>query len=199
MSILSQLKTVAGDLSDLKVRWALIGALAVSIHTEPRTTRDIDVALALDEVSDIETILEGLEKRGYSQRQLLMNLAPAQRLGFRLMIPTENASSLPIDLLFSSSGIETEIVQSAVVIEVFPNLPLPVANLSHTLAMKIVSENNSDRIRDRDDIRKLLCIATSDQIEFCKEALTLIEERGFNRGKNLKKAFENAFESFRSP
>lgn len=39
------------DLLDIGARWALIGGLAVSGRTEPRTTRDIDVAVARTMIS----------------------------------------------------------------------------------------------------------------------------------------------------
>ena len=35
------------DLRAIRARWALVGGLAVSARAEPRTTRDIDVAIAL--------------------------------------------------------------------------------------------------------------------------------------------------------
>jgi hypothetical protein len=36
------LGAIAAVLDDLGVRWALVGGLAVSARTEPRTTRDVE-------------------------------------------------------------------------------------------------------------------------------------------------------------
>ncbi len=36
-----------GDLKAIGASWALVGGLAVSARAEPRTTRDIDVAVAV--------------------------------------------------------------------------------------------------------------------------------------------------------
>lgn len=46
------LRRLDGDLDRVGVRWALIGGLAVSVRAEPRFTRDVDVAVAID--SDVE-------------------------------------------------------------------------------------------------------------------------------------------------
>jgi hypothetical protein len=41
------LRAIAADLDGRKARWALIGGFAVSIRSEPRFTRDVDVAVAV--------------------------------------------------------------------------------------------------------------------------------------------------------
>ena len=41
------LRQISTDLTDAGVRLALIGGLAVSVRTEPRFTRDADLAVAL--------------------------------------------------------------------------------------------------------------------------------------------------------
>jgi hypothetical protein len=42
------------DLRELGARWALVGGLAVSARAEPRTTRDIDVAIVVGSDSEAE-------------------------------------------------------------------------------------------------------------------------------------------------
>ena len=184
-SLLNNFKTAIQDLNEYKVKWALVGALAVSIHTEPRTTRDIDIAFAIKSKDDQENLIHYLLKRGYGNRQELMHVNPVWKLGVRLHISQETECSVPLDLLFSSSGIEDEVVQNAIKIEVFPAVIVPIASLPHTLAMKILSQNDGDRLRDKIDIQMLLAKATSKEIKSTEDALALIQERGFNRGKNL--------------
>jgi len=41
------LRHIVSDLDALGVRWAIVGGLAVSARAEPRTTRDVDVAVAV--------------------------------------------------------------------------------------------------------------------------------------------------------
>jgi Nucleotidyl transferase AbiEii toxin, Type IV TA system len=42
------LRGIASDLDALHIRWALVGGFAVSVRTEPRFTRDVDVAVLTD-------------------------------------------------------------------------------------------------------------------------------------------------------
>ncbi len=41
------LRRAVADLDALKVRWALIGGLAISIRSVPRFTKDLDFAIAV--------------------------------------------------------------------------------------------------------------------------------------------------------
>jgi hypothetical protein len=54
------------DLAALEQRYALVGGLAVSARTEPRTTRDVDIAVAVDDDSAAEALIFALQQRGYS-------------------------------------------------------------------------------------------------------------------------------------
>jgi len=127
---------------------------------------------------------------GFNNKQILMQTEPTQKLGIRLTIPTLTKESAPLDLLYSSSGIEKEVVESAENIEIFPQIFIPIATRAHLLAMKILSENEADRIQDILDIKSLLSEATESDIKTAKEALALIEKRGFSRGKNLDQRFD---------
>lgn len=80
-------------------QWALVGALAVSVHTEPRTTGDIDVAIAVRDVRGQEELINSLLARGYRNRQTLMPLAPTHRLGDRLEVRGNASAPLAVDLL----------------------------------------------------------------------------------------------------
>lgn len=190
--ILSHLRIVTEDLNDLGAGWALIGALAVSVHTEPRSTRDIDVTVVAPELQDQERLVNDLERRGYRNMQLLMHMLPTQKLGVRFEIRDSGSLPLALDLLFNSSGIEGEIVANAVKIEVFPQLFIPVACRGHLIAMKVLSQNDSDRIRDKADLWSLLNGAAAADIVLAEEAVNLMTRRGFNRSKDLLKDLEKA-------
>ena len=192
--IFSKLRTVAEDLNGLGANWALIGALAVSVHSEPRTTRDIDVAVVIPEAEKERLFIQQLLALGYGNETVLMHLSPTHRLGVRLQI-RGTGDVLPLDLLFSSSGIESEIVAYAEQIEVFPGLLIPVACRGHLIAMKVLSQNDSDRLRDRDDLRRLLAAAQSEDIQIASDALSLMAKRGFQRNKDLKVEFEQALKA----
>ena len=185
-NVLSQLRRIATDLNALAVPHALIGALAVSVHTQPRTTKDIDFAILIESADDQDELVKKLLARGYTDQEILMHLEPTHRLGFRVRIASEKIDSVAIDLLTSSSGIEREVIQSAIAIEIWPGLFVPVAIRAHLLAMKVLSQNDSERLHDRVDIQQLLIGITTDELKTARKALSLITERGFSRGKNLE-------------
>jgi hypothetical protein len=74
--MLSALRKVTEDLNATKRSWCLIGALAVSVYSEPRTTRDIDIAIALDDRSEQDSFVEVLIAAGYRSHQVLMHVEP---------------------------------------------------------------------------------------------------------------------------
>jgi hypothetical protein len=194
--MLTQLRIVAADLNAVGAQWALVGALAVSVHTEPRTTRDIDIAVSIDGPHSQEKLLQALIERGYRNRQVLMHLAPTHRLGDRLEIILEGHAPLAIDLLFSSSGIEKEVVAAAVAVELVPSVIIPVACPGHLIAMKVLSQNSSDRIRDRSDLQNLLVNAVPLDVQIAREAIEHMSQRGFSRGKNLIEELVQAIAAF---
>ena len=58
-------QTVREQLNSMNLQFALVGGLAISTRTEPRFTRDIDVAVAIDEDSAAEQIVIDLRSAGY--------------------------------------------------------------------------------------------------------------------------------------
>jgi predicted nucleotidyltransferase len=60
-----QLLVIANKhLRELKLKWSLIGGMAVSAHSEPRFTRDLDVAVAVESDTEAEDIIAKLRGRG---------------------------------------------------------------------------------------------------------------------------------------
>jgi len=53
------LRRAVADLDALKVRWALIGGLAVSVRSVPRFTKDLDFAIAAANDSEPKTWCTG--------------------------------------------------------------------------------------------------------------------------------------------
>jgi hypothetical protein len=194
--MLTQLRTVTNDLNEIGAHWALVGALAVSVHTEPRTTRDIDIAISINDTRSQEELIQTLLRRGYKNRQVLMHLEPTHRLGDRLEVRVEGTTPLAVDLLFSSSGIEREIVAAALPVELLPSIIIPVACPGHLIAMKLLSQNTTDRMRDRGDLQSLLLGAAPGDIEVARNAIQLMSARGFSRGKNLSHELRQAISEY---
>lgn len=172
------------DLRALRLPWALLGGLAVSVHSEPRTTRDLDVAIAVSGDPQAERIIISLRNRGYREYPLgaLLERKDMDRMaGARLLAPGEDDQGLVVDLLFASSGVEPEIVAMAQVLEVFPGVAVPVILPGHLLALKVLA----GRPKDLEDARGLLRTMDQGEIQRSRETLVLIDKRGFHRGKDL--------------
>jgi hypothetical protein len=190
MSRLSEsLARISADLDELGVRWAVVGGLAVSVRAEPRMTRDVDVAISVASDIDAERIVRALRDRGYQPVELLEQEG-VQRLATARMTAEGQPEGIVIDLLFASSGIESEIVDSSERLEVFPGIEARVASRSHLMAMKVLARDDRTRPQDLDDLRSLLARASTEEVETTRGLLLLITERGFARRRNLVESFE---------
>jgi hypothetical protein len=186
---LSQALTrLSTDFKALEIKWALVGGLAVSVLVEPRTTRDVDVAVAVSNDREAERIALSLRSRGYRDHpegNLLEQEYTDRLAGLRFLAPGEEGDEEEgpvIDLLFASSGVEPEIVAAAEVLEILPGFAVPVIQPGHLLAVKVLA----GRTRDLDDARDLLKSMSEAEILQARETLDLIQRRGFHRGKNLQ-------------
>lgn len=178
------LRQIIGDLEHARAKWALVGGLAVSARAEPRTTRDVDVVVAVGTDAEAENLVRLLHSSGYRVRDVVEHEA-AGRLAAARLTHAERASIL-VDLLFASSGIEPEVVARADRLEILPGLTANVATIGHLLALKVLARDDRTRPQDWDDIRALLSGASEDDIGEAREALALIEARGYSRGRPLQ-------------
>lgn len=181
----SILRQVAGDLHDLRRRWALVGALAVSARAEPRFTRDIDLAIAVTGDDDAEGLVRDLQARRY-RVQAIVEQEATRRLATARFVPGgEDERGVVLDALFASSGIEAELVSAADVLEILPGLRVPVATAGHLIALKVLARDDRTRPQDRVDLVALVATASADDLTEARASVALIERRGFNRGRNL--------------
>ncbi len=175
------------DLRQLGVAYALVGGLAVSTRVRPRTTFDIDVAVSVATDRDAEDVVHRLGELGYRLERTLEHEATGRLAGVRLAPPPELDASVPVDLLFASSGIEDELATEAERLEVLRGVLLPVARIGHLVALKLLADQ-PDRPQDRVDALALLAVAPADERELARASLEIIKRRGFNRGKDLQGA-----------
>lgn len=143
------LSRLTADLAALRQPCALVGGLAVSARSEPRFTRDVDVAVAVSDDATAERLVHALAGRGYSVLASLEQEDVGRLATVRLGAPPEDG--VVVDLLFASSGIEPEIVAAAEALEVLPGVTVPVARAGHLVAQKVLAEN-PHRPQDRADI-----------------------------------------------
>jgi predicted nucleotidyltransferase len=184
------LRAATTDLADLRLRWALVGGLAVSARTEPRFTRDVDLVIAVRSDADAERAVHALRLRGYRILALVEQETAGRLATARLMPPGDDAAGIVLDILFASSGIEAEVASMADTMEILPGLRVPVATVGHLLALKLLSRDQRTRPQDQLDLVGLLRVAGPDDLEGAHHAVSLIHARGFQRDRDLPRDLE---------
>ena len=173
-----ELRKAVADLDALKIKWALIGGLAISVRSVPRFTKDLDFAVAVANDSEAEDVVHRLRSRGYQPVEVLEQDYVKRLSGVRL---ERGGSDVIADLLFASSGIENEVVASATRLLVLPRLSAPVATTGHLIALKTLAGRNQDLT----DLGSLIPSASAEDLEVARQAVRLIQERGFNREQDV--------------
>lgn len=183
------LRAIAFELDRRGRSWAVVGGLAVSARTEPRFTRDVDLALAVADDADAESLVRALVASGYRVTASLEQEAVGRLATVRLEAPGEGPEGVVVDLLFASSGVESDVVGAADTLEVFPGLAVKVARGGHLLALKVLSKSAS-RPQDLVDIAALLRRADLSDLQEARAMCSLIVRRGYGRGRDLPSLLE---------
>lgn len=181
----STLRQICAILIDANVPFALVGGLAVSARTEPRFTRDADIVVPVRSDAEAEALIRDLRLRGYRIEALVEQEAVGRLATVRLRRSSESTDPVT-DLLFASSGIEPEIVATADDMELMPGVRIRVADTAHLIALKVLARDDVNRPQDIADLRALLRGATSSDLTGAREALRLIAQRGYHRGRDLE-------------
>jgi len=185
------LSRITGDLAESKTPFALVGGLAVSARTEPRFTRDADIAVIVDSDEQAEELVYSLKAAGYSIDTLVEQESVSRLATVRLSPAGADLSGIVVDLLFASSGIEREVVENAERLRVLEGIEVPVATVSHLIALKVLSRDDVKRPQDLVDLRALLKVASETDLNEARKACALIAERGYARGRDLQRDFES--------
>jgi len=187
--LLTVLRRIADALDGHRQPWALVGGLAVSVRCEPRFTRDIDVAAAVKDDAGAEALVSRLVASGFRLRLSLEHEALRRLATVRLTPPGEPEEGVVVDLLFASSGIESEICRDADRLELEPGLTVPVARAGHLVAMKLLALA-PDRPQDAIDLHALIATLTEADRARARLATARIVTLGANRSKPLREELE---------
>jgi hypothetical protein len=179
------LRRIQAELDGLGKKWSVVGGLAVVVRGEPRFTRDADLAVAVASDAEAESLVRWLLGRGYSVMATVEQQAKGRLATARLLPPGEDEEGIVLDLLFASSGIESEVAATADLLEILPGLRVPVARTSHLIALKILSRDDVRRPTDLADLRSLIDRASSADLQETERLLSLITERGYHRDRDL--------------
>jgi nucleotidyltransferase AbiEii toxin of type IV toxin-antitoxin system len=191
------LRRIVQNLRDLDRRFALVGGLAVSARTEPRLTRDADLAVLAADDQDAEGLVRDLQARGWRVVAAIEQSSAGRLAAVRLALAGEDERGAVVDLLFASSGIELEVVTAADRIEAVPGFALPVARLGHLIALKVLARDDRTRPQDRVDLAALLSCADAAALSEARASLDLVTRRGYARGRDLLGALVAAMNEFR--
>lgn len=159
---------------------ALVGGLAVSVRAEVRFTRDVDLAVAVQDDTEAELLVSRLRQRGYSPLATVEH-DTQQRLS---TVRLGSKSGVKVDLLFASCGIEQETVSRSTILEMPDIGAISVARAEELLAMKILSMDDR-RLQDQIDARRLVSRNPDLDLAAVRANLAAIRERGFHRGQDL--------------
>lgn len=199
MSPLEQvLRRLVDDLSQTGCRWALVGGLAVSARARPRFTNDVDLAVAVANDAEAEALIFALSA-SYRILVCLEHEVYGRLSTVRLLPPGQDEEGIIVDLLFASSGIETELVDAATPLEIIEGLQVPVATAGSLLAMKLLAMDDTRRPQDRQDIMALLEHSEQSELVRVRELISLIHQRGFNRDKDLALRFDTFLAAAQGP
>jgi nucleotidyltransferase AbiEii toxin of type IV toxin-antitoxin system len=191
------LRRIVSDLAALGRRFALVGGLAVSVRTEPRLTRDSDLAVLVADDRDAEALVRNLLARRWRVAAAMEQNVAGRLATVRLAPAPGDAGGPVVDLLFASSGIEPEVVGAADPIEALPGFTIAVARSGHLIALKVLARDDRTRPQDRVDLAALLSRADAATLVEARESLALITRRGFHRGRDLLAGLEAALTEFR--
>ena len=97
-----------------------------------------------------------------------------------------------VDLLLASSGIEPEIVEAAVQIDIGARIPVRVARVGHLVTLKLLAHDPVSRPQDAIDLQALRALVDAKEEQRARAACELIMQRGFQRRRDLP-ALLNAY------
>jgi hypothetical protein len=179
-----------------KAEFAVIGGLAVSARTVPRFTKDADFAVAVANDAEAEGLVYAVARDGYQIVTLIDQTATGRLATARLSLSGGGPEEAVVDLIFATCGIEPEVVRAAQPIELFVGLAVPVAQIGHLIALKVLSRDDDTRLQDTVDLRALMIEATQADLDMASAALDLIAERGYHRGKGLQAEYQSLLARF---
>ena len=113
MKIYDEFFSIIKKLNEANIHYAVVGGIALSFHTQPRYTKDIDILLLEGDIDNLKSILK---KMGYTFEANPWTFKNTNITLHRLT-KIEGEDSLTIDLLVGNEGRHKEIIENAIVEE----------------------------------------------------------------------------------
>ena len=109
MNIFDEFTEIIEQIEGEKIRYALVGGVAMAFYTEPRFTQDVDLLI---EPSDLEKVRLILEKNGYFESAEPWTFKNTPLTLHRFLKVIENDQMI-IDLLVAGEEKHSKIIQNA--------------------------------------------------------------------------------------
>lgn len=113
MNIYDEFFSIIKKLNEADIRYAIVGGIALSFHTRPRYTKDIDILILARDIDDFKSILR---KMGYIFGAIPWTFKNTN-ITLHRMTKIEGEDLLTIDLLVGNEQRHKEIIENAVVEE----------------------------------------------------------------------------------
>ncbi len=182
-------------LDRLGARFAVFGGIAVSFRTIERFTKDVDLAVVVKDDQEAEALAFECGHLGFVVSELVEHEIQDRMATARLIL--SGSSTMRVDLLFASSGIESEVVESAEPGRIFSKANVRVATLPSLIALKTLSADWERRPQDIIDLQHLINESSPEDLKNARQLLDLITERGYNRNKDLQQDLDSYIEQFK--
>ena len=111
MNVFEEFKLIVLELEKKKVRYALVGGVAMAFYSEPRFTRDIDILVDIDDFDKAKGLLE---KDGYFESASPLTFRNVDIELHRFLKIVASEDEMMIDILIAKDENVRRIIQNAV-------------------------------------------------------------------------------------
>jgi hypothetical protein len=148
VNILDELHAIAAALNVAGVAYAVCGGIAVTAHGAPRSTKDIDIAVAPE---DLHAALRAVAPLGYdiAAAPMTFGIGTPQERHVQRISKIERGEHLVLDLLIADAAY-ADILDGRITVEL-PTGPLTVVSREVLIRMKRMA----GRPIDLDDLERL--------------------------------------------
>ncbi len=147
MNVFEEFNRLMKELENHRVRYALVGGVAMAFYTEPRFTRDIDLLVDSD---DFERVKGILEKDGYFESASPWTFRNVAIELHRFLKVVDDEDEMLIDILVAKDEEVRKVIQNAVEAESEDGRVM-LANKQDLIWLK----KTRDSKQDQADIEKL--------------------------------------------
>lgn len=146
MNLFEEFSAIVKAFRKRKMRFAVVGGLAMAFHDEPRFTRDIDILIHSE---DEEKLIGAMTTLGYFESAKPWRFSKAP-IVLRRFVKMQEEDFVPVDILVGQTKRINEIVDNAID-QRWSKGKVPVATKDDIIKLKMGRGSDQDKV----DIRRL--------------------------------------------